>query len=652
LAVIPCARYINLSSSMLFLAKASGQKPFWIRKVSEIRTACAGGMVALCGIFGAVLRTGDAAPVVHRALERLEYRGYDSVGIATISKGGLEVKKDRGSIRDVDLRLHLNEMDGSVGVGHTRWATHGMPSLENAHPHLSCKGDVAVVHNGIIENFLELRRELEGRNHIFRSRTDTEVISHLVEEYLADGEDFAESVRLATRRLEGSFAIAAISTARPGSIVCVKKESPLVIGLGSSSNYCASDVSAFLPLTRKALFLEEEDLAVLESDQTQLINFRTGQELEREVVDITWSPEDATRSGYKHFMLKEIHEQPPAIRNVLRIQPIYYDLMASKLEKAEQVFLLACGTSYHSCLAASYLFTRLAKIRTQPVIASEFIEQYGHTIDKRSVVLAVSQSGETADTLEAVRFAKSAEASVLGITNVMGSTLTRLSEVYIGQNSGPEIGVAATKTFTSQVSVLTRLALVLAEKRRTISEDEMAKLKDGLLGIPAAMEEVLSVGPQVRELARKYRDRSSFCFLARGINVTTALEARLKLLELSYIPSLAYPAGESKHGFIAVVEPRYPVIFVAPRDETYHKTVGNVMEMKARNASTIGVIESGDEKLKELLDDFIEIPVRVIDLLTPVIYVIPLQLFAYWMAVERGCDPDRPRNLAKSVTVE
>jgi glucosamine--fructose-6-phosphate aminotransferase (isomerizing) len=326
--------------------------------------------------------------------------------------------------------------------------------------------------------------------------------------------------------------------------------------------------------------------------------------------------------------------------------------MASKLNKAKQIFLLACGTSYHACLAASYLFTKLAKLKTQPVIASEFIEQYGHTIDKDSVVFAVSQSGETADTLEAVRIAKNKGASVLGLTNVMGSSLTRLSEVYIGQNSGPEVGVAATKTFTSQVTVLTRLALVLAEKRATLSAEDLSDLKEGLLQVPEAMEEILKVEPKMRELAHKYQNRSSFCFLARGINVTTALEARLKLLELAYLPCLAYPAGESKHGFIAVVETGYPVIFIAPRDETYHKIIGNVMEMKARNASTIGVIDTGDDKLTELLDDFVEIPVKVMGLLTPLSYMIPMQLFAYWSAFERGCDPDKPRNLAKSVTVE
>ncbi len=606
----------------------------------------------MCGIFGAVLKDGQAAPIIRQALERLEYRGYDSVGLATVSGNELVVKKDRGSIKDVDSKLRLDEMEGRVGVGHTRWATHGIPSMENAHPHLSCDGKIAVVHNGIIENFLELRKKLEERNHRFRSRTDTEVVPHLIEEYVADGEDFVESVRLAARQLEGSYAVAAISTAKPDSIVCLKKESPLVIGLGELSNYCASDVSAFLPLTRRAIFLEEEDLAILGPDQTELLNFRTGQELIRDVSHITWSPEDAAKGGYRHFMLKEIREQPSAIRNALRIQTIYYDLMASKLDRAEQVFLLACGTSYHACLAASYLFTRLARLRTQPVIASEFIEQHGHTIDKNSVVLAVSQSGETADTLEAVRLAKSMGASIIGITNMMGSTVTRLSEVYIGQNSGPEVSVAATKTFTSQVSVLTRLALVLAEKRGTIPTEELTKLKDCLLKVPADMEKALQVEPKIRELAHKYRERSSFCFLARGINVTTALEARLKLLELSYLPSLAYPAGESKHGFIAVVESEYPIVFVAPKDETHHKIVGNIMEMKARGAATIGVIEAGDEKLKTILDDYVEIPVPVTSLLSPLVYVIPLQLFAYWSAVERGRDPDRPRNLAKSVTVE
>jgi len=605
----------------------------------------------MCGIFGVVLESGKVAPMIHQALERLEYRGYDSVGLATIGVNMLEIKKDRGTIKQVDSKMKLGDMEGSVGLGHTRWATHGMPSMENAHPLLSCKNDVAVVHNGIIENFLELRKELEARGHIFRSRTDTEVIPHLIEEYMHEGENFAESVRLAAKRLDGSFAFAAISPAKPGAMVSVKKESPLVIGLGDSSNFCASDVSAFLPLTRRAMFLEEEDLAVIEPSKISIINFRTGQAVQRDVQEITWSSEGAAKGGYNHFMLKEIHEQPSAIRNVLRIQSIYYDLIASKLDKARQIFLIACGTSYHSCLAASYLFTRLARLNSQPVIASEFIEQYGQSIDADTVVLVVSQSGETADSLEAVRFAKSKGSYVIGVTNVMGSTLTRLSEVYIGQNSGPEVGVAATKTFTAQVSVLTRLALALAEKRRTLPAGELKKLKEDLLRIPEAIEKALLTESRIQELAKKYKDKQSFCFLARGVNVTTALEARLKLLELSYLPSLAYPAGESKHGFIAVVEQGYPIVFFAPKDETHHKIVGNIMEMKARNASAIGVIEEGDEKLKGILDDSIEMPVGS-NLLTPLIYIIPMQLFAYWVAVEKGLDPDKPRNLAKSVTVE
>ena len=606
----------------------------------------------MCGIFGVVLREGKAAPLIRKSLGLLEYRGYDSVGLATLSDGKLEVRKDKGLLKDVDSRLNFESMDGNVGIGHTRWATHGAPSMENAHPHIGCKCEVAVVHNGIIENFLELRKELEGRGHIFRSRTDTEVIPHLIEDHLSEGEDFIEAVRLTAKRLLGSYAIAAISTHSPNMIVCVKKESPLVIGLGDSSKFCSSDVSAFLYLTRQAIFLEEDGLAVLEPERIQLIDFKTGQELEQNVATISWSPEDASKGGYAHFMLKEIHEQPYAVKNALRIQRIYYDLIASKMERAKRIFLIACGTSYHACLAASYLFTRIAGLHTEPVVASEFIDRYGRIIGEETLVFAVSQSGETADTLEAVRYAKGRRAPIVSLTNVMGSTLTRLSDVYIGQNSGPEVSVAATKTFTSQVSIMTRLALVLAERIGAISEDKLSRLKNNLLQVPEMMEKILLSESEVRRIAYKYADRGSFCFLARGINVTTAMEARLKLLELSYIPSLAYPAGESKHGFIAVVEPDYPTIFIAPKDETRQKIVGNIMEMKARGASTIGVIDSTDEELKSLLDDYIQMPVTVDGLLTPMLYIIPLQLFAYYVAVKRGRDPDRPRNLAKSVTVE
>ena len=606
----------------------------------------------MCGIFGTILHGGKAAPVIHEALERLEYRGYDSVGLATICDNVLNIKKDRGSIHEVDSQLNFNEMCGKIGIGHTRWATHGIPSFENAHPHMDCKKNVAIVHNGIIGNFLELKSELERKGHIFNSRTDTEVIPHLIEENLMIGEDFIESVRLAAKKLKGSYSIAAISTLSPELLICVKKESPLVIGIGKNANFCASDVSAFLPLTKKALFLDEDELAIVKSDKIEVMNFRTGKDIQHDISEITWSAEDASKSGYKHFMIKEIHEQPLAVSNALRIQNIYYDLIASKLHKAERVYLLGCGTSYHACLAASYLFTKLATLQAKPSVSSEFIEQYGHAINEKSVILAVSQSGETADTLEAVRFAKKMGASIIGITNVMGSSITRLSEVYIGQNSGPEIGVAATKTFTAQLSVLTMLALVLAKEKGSIPTNELEVMKKMLLDVPKAMKKTLSTETKIRELVQRYKNKSSFCFLGRGINVTTALEARLKLLELSYIPSLAYPAGESKHGFIAVVEKGYPIIFIAPKDGTYDKILGNIMEMKARKASTIGIIQAGDEKLKQLLDDYVEIKDGSMDFLSPLTYIVPLQLFAYWMAVERKYDPDKPRNLAKSVTVE
>jgi glucosamine--fructose-6-phosphate aminotransferase (isomerizing) len=616
------------------------------------RTKSHGGSIELCGIFGTTLHKGNAAPLIHQALERLEYRGYDSVGLATIHENKLNVKKDQGSIKNVDSRLNFNEMCGKIGVGHTRWATHGIPSFENAHPHVDCKKNVAIVHNGIIGNFLELKSELERKGHIFNSRTDTEVIPHLIEENLMIGEDFIESVRLVAKKLKGSYSIAAISTLSPELLICVKKESPLVIGIGKNANFCASDVSAFLPLTKKALFLDEDELAIVKSDKIEVMNFRTAKDIQHDISEITWSAEDASKSGYKHFMIKEIHEQPLAVSNALRIQNIYYDLIASKLHKAEHVYLLGCGTSYHACLAASYLFTKLATLQAKPSVSSEFIEQYGHAINEKSVVLAVSQSGETADTLEAVRFAKKKGASIIGITNVMGSSITRLSEVYIGQNSGPEIGVAATKTFTAQLSVLTMLALVLAKEKRSIPTNELEVMKKMLLDVPKAIKKTLSTETKIRKLVQRYKDKSSFCFLGRGINVTTALEARLKLLELSYIPSLAYPAGESKHGFIAVVEKGYPIIFIAPKDGTYDKILGNIMEMKARKASTIGIIQAGDEKLKQLLDDYVEIKDGSMDFLSPLTYIVPLQLFAYWMAVERKYDPDKPRNLAKSVTVE
>lgn len=606
----------------------------------------------MCGIAACVLKTGRVGPVLYDCLKRLEYRGYDSVGEAAIIDGKLVVKKNRGKIEEVEKVLHISDLNGIVGIGHTRWATHGAPSQENAHPHTDCRDSVAVIHNGIIENFMQLREELETKGHHFKSRTDTEVIAHLVEENLKSGKKFVEAVRLAVKRLIGAYALALICEAEPDKVVCARKESPLVLGKGKDGNYCASDIPAFLSRTNQAILMEDDEMAVLTSGTVNLMRIDSGEEVIREPFTVDWNVEEALKTGYPHFMLKEIHEQPMSVRNALRTQRIYLDLMASAMNRAKKIFLVACGTSYHACLAASYAFSNLAKISVTPVVASEFIDGYGALVDSDTVVVVVSQSGETADTLTAVRGAKDRGASILGISNVMGSTLTRLSDVYIGQNSGPEIGVAATKTFTAQLCVLTELVVALARKREVLRKEEVETLKAGLSRLPDWISTVVSTQEErVKQIVQKYLYRSSFCFLGRGINVSTALEGRLKLLELSYLPAIAYAAGESKHGFISVIEEGYPVFFIAPKDESYSRIVGNVMEMKARGAQVISIVEEQDREVTKMSDDTITIPEGIPSVLTPIVFIVPLQLFAYYMSVGKGYNPDFPRNLAKSVTV-
>jgi len=609
----------------------------------------------MCGIFGCILKEGTAAPLIHQALKRLEYRGYDSVGEATIHDGKLHIKKDGGKIDEVHRVHNLDDLPGSIGVGHTRWATHGAPLMVNAHPHTDCGGQIAVVHNGIIENFAELKLELEGKGHIFQSRTDTEVIAHLIEEAFKTNPSLRleDAVLEAVRRLEGSYAIAVISPKEPDKIVCARRESPLVLGIGENALYCASDIPAFLPLTNKAVIIEDGELVTLSLEGFEIRKIADLSPVMREPKLIDWTPEMAVKQGYPHFMLKEIHEQPACLRNTLRLQEHYLDLMATFLDRAKEVFLVACGTSYHACLAASYMFSKLAFLATYPVIASEFIEQHGKSVNIDSTILAVSQSGETADTLAAVNVARQRAATILGLTNVIGSTLTRVSRVYISQQSGPEIGVAATKTFTSQLSVLAQLALRLAKKRGKISQDEMDFIEAKLRKLPDIVETVITTQEaKVKAIAKKYKDAKVFFFLGRGISTATAYEGRLKLMEIAYIPAIAFPAGESKHGPISLVEEGFPVVFICPKDDTHKTIIGNIMEMKARGASIIAVIEEGDEEVKRLTDNYIEVPKGIPDVLSPIPFVVPLQLLAYYMAVERGYDPDKPRNLAKSVTVK
>jgi len=609
----------------------------------------------MCGIFGCILKEGNAAPIIHAALKRLEYRGYDSVGEATIHNNMLYIKKDQGKIDEVHTLHNLDDLPGNIGIGHTRWATHGAPLQVNAHPHVDCERQIAIVHNGIIENFSELKLELENRGHIFKSRTDTEVIAHLIEDILKTNSSLSltDVVLETVKKLEGSYAIAVISTKEPDKIICARNESPLVIGINEKAIYCASDIPAFLPLTNKAVIINDGELVALSHEGFEIKKIADSSVVTREPKLIDWTPEMAVKQGYPHFMLKEIHEQPTCLRNTLRLQEHYLDLMATFPDRAREIFLVACGTSHHACLAASYAFSKLAFLATYPVIASEFVEQYGKSVNIDSTILAVSQSGETADTLAAVNIARQRAATILGLTNTIGSTLTRVSRVYIGQQSGPEIGVAATKTFTAQLSVLIQLALRLAKKRGKISQDEMDFLAEKLERIPDIVETIIKTQEEkVKQIAKKYKDAKAFFFLGRGISTATAYEGRLKLMEIAYMPAIAFPAGESKHGPISLIEKGFPVVFVCPKDETHRIVVGNIMEMKARGASIIAIIEEDDEEIRKLSDDYVEVPTGIPEVLSPIPFVVPLQLLAYYMAVERGYNPDMPRNLAKSVTVK
>lgn len=608
----------------------------------------------MCGIFGCLclLKGGNAAPIIHEALKRLEYRGYDSVGVATVDKRELYVKKDAGKIDDVHKILDLDSLPGKVGVGHTRWATHGAPLKVNAHPHVDCTGRVAVVHNGIIENFAQLRDDLANKGHVFVSKTDTEVIPHMIEEEMKAGLGFVDSVREAVKKLEGSYAIAAINADEAGRVVCARYESPLIVGIGEDSLCAASDITAILPLTKKAIEVNNGEIVELSEEGVKLWRIADWTRVNREPYLISWNVEMAEKQGYPYFMIKEIHEQPLSLNNALRLQEKYLDLIAVFLDRSKEIFLLACGTSHNACLAASYMFSSFANLPTYPIIASEFVEQYGESVNINSTILAVSQSGETADVLHALDHARFKAATILGLTNTLGSTLTRVSRAYICQQSGPEIGVAATKTFTSQLIVMAQLALRLAKIRGKISQERIDFLEAKLKETPKIIGQIIETQEEkIRQIAIKYKGERCFYFLGRGISVATALEGRLKLLEIAYIPSIAYPAGESKHGPISLVESGFPVVFICPRDNTRKTLIGNIMEMKARGANIIAVVDAKDEEIKKLSDDFIEVPSDVPEVLSPISYVAPLQLLAYYMAVEKELNPDMPRNLAKSVTV-
>lgn len=607
----------------------------------------------MVGIFGCVLKDGNAAPVVHAALKRLEHIGYDSAGEATADHNRLYVRKGLGRIDDVHSKNSLDDLPGRVAIGHIRWATHGAPSNENAHPHVDCDEQIAVVQNGIIENYAELKAELESRQHSFKSKTDSEVVPHLIEENLKKGLGFIEATREAIKRLDGSFAIAVVYGKEPDKIVCFQKESSLLLGVTSNAIYIASDTPMFLPLTREAVTIDNRELAVVYDGRYDIRNIDDMSEIHKVPEFIEWVPEKAEKQGYAHFMLKEIHDQPASLRNTLRLQDQYLDLMTTFLDRANEVFLIACGTSYHACLAASYMFSKVAFLSTHPIAASEFIEQEGKSINIGSTVLAVSQSGETADTLAAVEHARLRAGTILGLTNVLGSTLTRVSRVYICPQSGPEIGVAATKTFTAQLSTMAQLALRLAKLRGKISNKEIDLIEEKIALIPVGVERVLQTQEEkARQIARKYRGQKFFLFLGRGISRATALEGTLKLLETNYIPSMPFAAGEKENGPMSLITEGFPVVFICPRDETHEKIVNDIKEVKAQGASVIAVVEEGDETIKAIVDDYVEVVKDMPKILSPIFCIVPLQLFAYYMAIERGLDPDRPRHLTKAVTVK
>ncbi len=613
----------------------------------------------MCGIVGYV-GSRRVVPVVLEGLKRLEYRGYDSAGIVYLQDGVLEKHRSEGKLQN--LENILGDAIGApshIGLGHTRWATHGAPTTENAHPHSDCSGELVVVHNGIIENYHSLRGELQEKGHRFASETDTEVLAHLIEEYL-DG-DLREAVTKALARVEGSYALGVLWTGMPDTLIAARNHSPLVLGVhDEEGTFMASDVPPLLPYTDKVIFLDDQELAVLRADSQSIYSLKSGKEVEKEVKTIAWNSAMAEKGGYKHFMLKEIFEQPQAIIDTVsgRINPETgsvdlpeMNLSDQDLAGIERIFLVACGTSWHAALVTKYWIERWAGIPVEVDIASEF--RYRKLlINDRVLTVAISQSGETADTLAGIRLAKELGSRIVTICNVVGSTMTREAHGTIYTHAGPEIGVASTKAFTSQLAALFLFTLFLAEKRGTMPPEKRLQLGRELIALAGVIEEELPVlQAEIRELIENYYDSRDFLFVGRGLNFPIALEGALKLKEISYIHAEGYASGELKHGPIALIDKEMPILALTPRDAVYQKSISNVEEIKARQGRLILIGTRGDGHLKTITDDVIYLP-AVHEELNPILYTIPAQLLAYEIASRRGCDVDQPRNLAKSVTVE
>jgi glucosamine--fructose-6-phosphate aminotransferase (isomerizing) len=614
----------------------------------------------MCGIIG-YIGSKPVVPVLIEGLRRLEYRGYDSAGVAVVNGNGVDIRRSPGKLANLEQVIANEPISGLYGLGHTRWATHGRPTEENAHPHRDCSGRIVVVHNGIIENYLQLKEALQQQGHRFVTETDTEIVAHLVEQE-SKGDGLEHAVLRAMAKLRGLFAIVLLSADDPEKIVAVRNGPPVVVGLGDLEWFVASDIPAILQHTRDVAFLDDQEMAVLTRDGVRFMNL-AGEPLTKKPTRVTWDPVQAEKAGYKHFMLKEIFEQPTAVRETVlgRVSQdsgrVFLDQMSltdDDFRSIDKVVLLACGTSWHAALVGKFLIEQMAGLPTEVDYGSEF--RYRRPIvSNRTLTVVITQSGETADTLAALREAKAQGSRSIAICNVVGSMATREAEGTLYTHAGPEIGVASTKAFTCQLVALHLLAMYLGQVRESMSDADRRRGIDQLLRLPSVLEQALKGAKTIEDIAGRFYNRTDFLYLGRGINYPIALEGALKLKEISYIHAEGYPAGEMKHGPIALIDERMPVVAIAPADHVYEKMLGNIQEVKARMGSVIAITTEGDDMIPRLLDSksdaIIALPAIAAEL-APVLIAIPLQLLAYYIAIRRGCDVDQPRNLAKSVTVE
>ncbi len=610
----------------------------------------------MCGIVG-YIGEKNSLPIILEGLHRLEYRGYDSAGVALVN-GGLTIRKKAGKVSELVNLIGKEKLEATLGIGHTRWATHGEPNDENAHPHWDCKKEIAIIHNGIIENYATIKKKLLKEGHVIRTVTDTEVLVHLIEEMYKRCNDLFTAVRLALLEVEGAYGILVVSSREPDKIIAARKGSPLIIGKGDGENLIASDASALIEHTRQVMYLEDGEVACITRNSVMIKTIHD-EEIKKQVDEITFDLEEIEKGGYEHFMLKEIHEQPESIQNSLRGRLLLntgdvklggLEPVMDKLINAKRIILTACGTSWHAALVGKIMIEQLARIPVEVDYASEF-RYRNPVLQKDDVMFVISQSGETADTLAALKETRKKGITSLGIVNVVGSTIARESEAGVYIHAGPEIGVASTKAFTSQLAVLGLIALMLGRKRGRLSEEVGKALAADLASVPEKVSKVFAHIDQIKYIAEEFRNVRNFLYLGRGSNFPTALEGALKLKEISYIHAEGYPASEMKHGPIALIDDNMPVVFIVPKDAIYDKVVSNMQEVKARKGKIIAIANEDDNEIQNIADFVIRVP-RTLSYFGPIVNVIPLQLLAYYMAVARGCNVDQPRNLAKSVTVE